>query len=230
MPAQRKNTFRTGCRFLLLTYAQVKEDFDFNHIVYKAREHHAKYHISREAHKDGGTHYHALFEFTKRFQTRNVNLFDITGHHPNWTTIRYTPHKAYEYVEKDGDVVASNLDKPSPDVLKEAAPRASVWETIASAKTPEEFHASCMALDPRSYINNYSNILKYANTAYHEEIDLSEATHPQFILADDVPEKLKAWVDGFKAGQEAAADENGDTKAFTIKERFAIHTMIYLNI
>jgi hypothetical protein len=99
--------------YLLLTYSQVGDDFDYNKLKRIVDNHQGKFVIAREKHKDGGTHYHAFLAFTaKRFQTRNHTLFDIP-YHPDWLPVRTSPWKAYDYTTKDGDIVFTNLDRPA---------------------------------------------------------------------------------------------------------------------
>ena len=231
MPAEsRKNTWRWSGKYLLLTYAQTPEDFDENNIMYLARSKKASYHISREKHQDGGTHYHALFCFPTRFQTRNTKQFDVSGHHPNWTSIRYSPGKAYDYVEKDGDIVASNMERPKSDTLSKENANSVVYETIASSKTKDEFMEAMLQHAPRDLITAFGNVMKYVESAYSSEKVEQELIHPKFTLSDNVPEALKSWVSGFCAGQAAAADKDGDTNLLTVKERLALHATICLNI
>ena len=221
---------RYSVKYLMLTYSQVKDDFDPKLIVAKARAHKAKYHISRELHQDGGVHYHALFMFDKRFQSRNTKAFNIGIYHPHWLLVRAHPWKSWDYVGKDGDIIETNMERPDESVLKNPAANQLAWATILGTKTKEEFWETAKALQPKAVITQYPALLKYSNDAFNEDIDVTTAEHPGFLMSDQTPAELKAWVDGFKAGQAAAADENGDTRSFTVRERLAIHAMIYLNI
>lgn len=229
MPKEsRNNAERWGGKYILLTYAQAPDHFDWNHIASTALAEKATVRIGRETHQDGGTHYHAFFQFNKRFQTRNSRHFDIQGCHPNITIVRYHPHKAWDYVGKEGDVVHETCQRPSETAANKAAPNKWVWDTIASADTLDDFKDRFLSLAPKEYITAFGNVMNYANATFGDN-GPPDYVSPQFMMSESVPKELQIWTDGFKAGLTANADDAGDDRKFTCKERLAIHSMVYLN-
>ena len=57
--------------------------------------------VCREAHADGGTHYHSVAIFERKVQSRNSGLFDVNGFHPNIQPIKHLG-KSISYVCKAG--------------------------------------------------------------------------------------------------------------------------------
>jgi len=89
----------------------------------------------REAHADGGVHFHALGEWPNKFRTRNERFFDIGERHPNISTVRNI-NDVYNYVVKDGDFQGDNFsvdgDGKYRDLLATANP-GEFW-TLARTK------------------------------------------------------------------------------------------------
>lgn len=74
--------FRFCAKYGLLTYPQCG-DLDPWKIVAMLGDLGAECIIGRESHVDGGLHLHAFFLFERKFESRNVRIFDVDGHHPN---------------------------------------------------------------------------------------------------------------------------------------------------
>ena len=102
-------TFRFAAKHGLLTYPQC-EGLDPWRIVEMLAGHGAECIIGRESHRDGGLHYHAFFLFERKFESRNVRIFDVDGFHPNVVRGYSQPEKGCAYAIKEGDVVAGGLD------------------------------------------------------------------------------------------------------------------------
>lgn len=58
--------------------------------------------VSRELHKDGTPHAHALLSFSKPFRTRSENAFNFQNYHPNMQSAK-SKLATRRYVQKDGD-------------------------------------------------------------------------------------------------------------------------------
>ena len=101
-------TFRFAARYGLLTYAQSGELDPFR-VVNHLADLGAECIIGREDHADGGVHLHAFFMFERKFESRNVRVFDVDGCHPNIVRGYGTPEKGWDYATKDGDVVGGGL-------------------------------------------------------------------------------------------------------------------------
>ena len=102
--------FRVRAKRILLTYSQVESNFDHQELVRLIGRLGARGCICRELHRNGGVHYHALLVFDSAYHTRDAHRFDVGGTHPNIQPIRWTPRRAYEYVQKDGDIIYNNLE------------------------------------------------------------------------------------------------------------------------
>lgn len=101
-------SFRFNARYVLLTYPQ-SGDLDGFAVSDHLSELGAECIVARENHTDSGVHLHAFVDFGKRFQSRNVRIFDVLGRHPNVSVSKGSPEKGYDYAIKDGDVVAGGL-------------------------------------------------------------------------------------------------------------------------
>lgn len=60
--------------------------------------------VAKELHEDGGTHYHAVISYRRRYHCRNERFFDYFGCHPNIQAAR-SFDAVRKYIEKDGDYV-----------------------------------------------------------------------------------------------------------------------------
>lgn len=101
--------FRLQAKKVFLTYPQannieLKELFDF--LKSKGTD---KLVVSEEEHEDGGRHFHALVEFTRKVNTRKVDYFDFNGNHPNIVKPN-SPKGTFDYVTKDGNYINDGWD------------------------------------------------------------------------------------------------------------------------
>jgi len=128
-------TFRFQAKYGLLTYAQSD-----GLCPWKVNDHLSKLGaeciIGLENHADGGTHLHAFFMFSRKFQSRNPRIFDVEGHHPNILRGSKTPGQMYDYAVKDGDVVAGGLERPGDEQV--AANSDVFWQAVFDAETRDE--------------------------------------------------------------------------------------------
>ena len=146
--------------------------------------------VGRESHVDGGVHLHAFFLFERKFESRNVRIFDVDGHHPNVVRGYSAPEKGWNYATKDGDVVAGGLECP---VRKEVSRDGGVWAEIILSETREEFFEACKVLAPRALLCSFTSLRTYADWRYRPEPVQYE--HPSGLSFDTTayPE-LDAWV------------------------------------
>ena len=146
--------------------------------------------VGRESHVDGGLHLHAFFLFERKFESRNVRIFDVDGHHPNVVRGYSSPDKGWNYATKDGDVVAGGLECP---VRKTVSRDGGVWAEIILSETREEFFEACKVLAPRALLCSFTSLRTYADWRYRPEPTPYE--HPSGLSFDTAayPE-LDAWV------------------------------------
>lgn len=128
-------TFRFAAKYGLLTYAQ-SEGLDPFRVSDHLSSLGAECIVGREDHAAGGTHLHAFFMFSRKFQSRNTRIFDVDGHHPNILGGRKTPDQMFDYATKDGDIVAGGLERPSEEVRKTSGD--DFWEAVFAAETRAE--------------------------------------------------------------------------------------------
>nr|UBJ26147.1 replication-associated protein [Red panda feces-associated gemycircularvirus] len=153
-------SFDLHCRYALLTFAQ-SGDLSGETVGAFLSEMGFECVIGRENHADGGVHLHCFVDFGRKRRFRRVDVFDVQGRHPNINPIKVTPHKAFEYATKDGDIVFQSLDKP--EVRGGAGKTVAKWTTITNASNREEFWSLVHELDPKSAACNHSQLQKYCD-------------------------------------------------------------------
>lgn len=165
-------------RYALLTYSQC-DGLDPFDILIRLSELRLECLIGREAHQDGGIHYHAFVDAGERtFRSRVVGVFDVAGHHPNVQHVGRTPWLAYDYVCKEGDVVYGGATRPRQE--GDGVVRTSVnWAQIMGAETREEFFQLLLDLAPRDLGTSFTSLSKYADWRYRD--DPAPYVHPSNI-------------------------------------------------
>lgn len=162
-------------RFILLTYSQIQHDAELlaENIVGLIGELSGECIVARERHADGGLHLHVLCDFQREISTRDPRKFDVRGEHPNIAKVTVgTEDDVWDYVTKDGDVIAGGLAQPDRNERTEGGRRpwqgeySSKWAYITDAPTKEEFFNRLAAEDPRSMVCSYANITKFADWKY----------------------------------------------------------------
>ena len=73
--------FRFKRRFCILTYSQVPPDFPHERISEGIHRDGGLCTVSRELHKDGGTHYHAFVDYQRVRDWTGQSRWDVAGHH-----------------------------------------------------------------------------------------------------------------------------------------------------
>jgi len=76
-----------GVRFFL-TYPQSEFDFDDVYQFIDGINKVQWLRICREEHESGEPHMHCVFQFAKRFKSKNERVFDLSGRHPNILPVR----------------------------------------------------------------------------------------------------------------------------------------------
>lgn len=165
---RRKNQYLLRQKYILLTYSQVNEDeFHWENIVAIVFKHGGKCRIGRELHKDGGVHYHAFCVKDKRFITRSPQAFDVDGHHPNIEPIKRTPHRAWAYVSKDGEVVHDDIPEPPAGRSKLRNKQDEVYHlALQRSHTAGQFINTIIEGDTRRAVGAFGNIYSFANWRY----------------------------------------------------------------
>lgn len=164
-------TFRFAAKYGLLTYPALGTDMDaVERLAHRIVEHlgdlGAECIIGRESHVDGGLHLHAFFMFGRKFESRNVRVFDVDGKHPNVVRGYSNAEGGCTYAIKEGDIVAGGLD---PGQLgKPVDGHGGVWNEIILSETRDQFFEACARLAPRALCTSFTSLRCYADWRYRD--------------------------------------------------------------
>lgn len=129
--------------------------------------------VGHELHQDGGDHLHAFLKFPEPFRTKNQNVFDYMGHHPNIKGCRH-PAAAYEYTKKEGDFCETG---------EFSFEKKRKWADIFECTNKEEAHGLIKEIAPRDYVLQNERIHGFINkqfetlkTEYIPEYDMTTYT------------------------------------------------------
>lgn len=192
-PSSRSTDRRYSARYLILIYRETRPHFDPLEIQRLVAREQGKCTIVRQA----DSNYLAFVDFAgKRFQTRNLGLFDIQGYRPKWIHVTSSPWRNLEKMMAQGHVLWNGI---SPRPQKQPSPRkrgpgkepasSSSWELVGSATS----EASLQEL-------------------LQKEMDSEQSRAPEIQL-DCVPlvggetemaRNVQYWQDGYRAGYKAA--------------------------
>jgi len=188
-------------RYVLCTYAQSGPDFDYWAVLDLFAQLGAECIISRESHADGGIHYHVFADFGRLFSSRKTDIFDVGGRHPNILAIRRTPGTAFDYVCKDGDIVAGGLGRPGGDSDWDPD---SFWDSAAHCESAEEFLHFCDQLAPRDFIRGFTQFKAYASWKWDTAISYYQ---PEGVEYDtSAAPGLDEWVAQSRIGSGASRE------------------------
>uniref|UniRef100_A0A8E7G1Z2 Replication-associated protein n=1 Tax=Nandayus nenday Genomoviridae sp. TaxID=2814968 RepID=A0A8E7G1Z2_9VIRU len=190
-------TFRFAAKHGLLTYSALGSDMDaVEGLAHRIVEHlgvlGAECIIGRENHLDGGLHLHAFFMFERKFESRNVRIFDVDGKHPNIVRGYSNADAGCAYACKEGDIVGGGLD---PGSLRAPVDRhGGVWNEIILSETREEFFDACRRLAPRALLCSFTSLKCYADWKYR---DIPEPYRSPVDLEfqPEVVGGLREWVE-----------------------------------
>lgn len=188
--------FRFAAKYGLLTYSALGNDADGvaslgEKIVIMLGDLGAECIVGRESHLDGGLHLHAFFMFGRKFESRNVRIFDVDGHHPNIVRGYKDAKAGCAYAIKEGDVVGGGLD---PDSFgTEVDSTGGVWATILLAETRDEFFEACARLAPRALLCSFTSLSCYADWKYRPVVEPYRSPEGLQFDTSGVPE-LAEWV------------------------------------
>lgn len=189
-------------RYVLLTYSQAGEGFDYWAVLDLFAQLRAECIIGRELHADEGVHYHVFVDFGRLFSSRKTDIFDVGGRHPNILPIGKTPAKAYDYACKDGDVVAGGLERPGRDTDIDPD---NFWAAATSCQSSEEFLHFCDQLAPRDFIRGFTQFRAYAGWKWDSgELPYDQPSNVTFdtSAADGLDEWLAQSAIGSGASRE----------------------------
>lgn len=113
----KPKAFRLSAKRLFLTYSQVPSEATKEELLVELQQNISfdHYVISKEPHKDGGAHFHAILQARTKFNIRQAQTLDVKlglnkdNFHGNYQKVR-NYGQAIEYVCKDGDYITSVTD------------------------------------------------------------------------------------------------------------------------
>lgn len=185
---------RYSARYLVLVYSQTSERFDPLEIERLVSQEEGQCAIIRRSQNDGSSSYLSFVHFSgKRFQTRNLGLFDIQGHHPRWVHVRSAPWRTFDTMAASGEVVWNGLsrDKETQGQNRESwSPSSSsisaTWEYLGSSTNETDILDLCQ---------------KYIGAQDSKASISTEVLQPTDLLeTNDASHKTDSWRDGYRAG------------------------------
>jgi hypothetical protein len=189
---------RYSARYLILIYSQTTARFDPLEIQRIVSTQEAQCTIVRQAFES--THnYFAFVDFAgKRFQTRNLRLFDIQGYHPKWLHLTSSPWHSLDQMMKRGDVVwkgvsiprDSNAPREMASRSKKVSSSATKWEFQGSSSNESSFFDLCKVRMGHDIFDKFTKMM--------------EQPVPSDEIESDISRNVRYWQDGYRAGYEAA--------------------------
>lgn len=149
--------FRINAKNFFLTYPQSNELSNEKIRDFFTTKGAISYTISREQHRDGNYHHHALIEFGQPFSSRDERIFDIEGFHPNIQTAR-NMRNVRDYVKKAGNYISSQQDDT----------RTGKYEKLLGSTSREEFWGLAKREFARDVVLNYERLEYTAEKLFGE--------------------------------------------------------------
>ncbi|KAL2830857.1 hypothetical protein BDW59DRAFT_158293 [Aspergillus cavernicola] len=210
---------RYSARYLVLIYRETRAHFDPLEIQRLVAREQAKCTIVRRARGDDTavSSYSAFVDFSgKRFQTRNLALFDVQGYRPKWIHVTSSPWRTLDEMIAQGDVVVWNGivrpstkhtggRKPAPATSsKMDSSSSSPWELVGSATSEASF---------RELLRK--ELSAEAGSEPPEEqpsFDRVEDCSTIVVAGEtEMARNVQYWQDGYRAGYKAASSAQGPT-------------------
>lgn len=209
---KRQNQHRFRCKRYIITWSQV----DVENTHHSAWVHHLKdnlkmkIRLTQETHKNGGIHYHAYAEFPDNRNIRNMEIFNVENHHPNFKPVNRTPHRVWSYIAKNigkGDHTGRMLhdDWPEPPQGRRKAKlekRSDVQATYAKALRADSKKEALKIIKderPGDYWTRCQAIQYAADKEFGTDIDTTyggPSLEELGVRWDHYPE-LERWVGSY---------------------------------
>ena len=198
-PRQSLNNNRYSARYLILVYSKTPERFDPLEIQRLVSQEKGQCTIVRRLQADDTLSYLAFIDFAgKRFQTRNLGLFDIQGNHPKWLHVRSSPWKTLDNMAASGEVVWSGISRDR----KTAAQDERTW--------PASKGVSPMQWEYLGSSSNEGDILelckKYTTSHNPNASAVTDLLHPSCSDHHEKTDKIdmsrliEFWKEGYRSG------------------------------
>ncbi|KAN0085235.1 hypothetical protein V8E54_001702 [Elaphomyces granulatus] len=192
-PKRQRSQFRIRAQRFLLTYSQVHQDFDRDGLGPFLKDIFGDLEcitIAVEEHPTtGGYHLHVYVDKGSTFVINSADLLDFCDVHPNIKPVRTTPHKARDYVLKDGYII---FDEGSPPETPSKLSADDKWSTILEAITKEDFLKAAVDIAPRDSILHFSSLMTFAEWRYRDTP--GEFTTPEYDCHCEEYPILTEWI------------------------------------
>lgn len=189
IPVKEKSNFRLQSKRFFLTYPQVNPNSTKEQLlayltdVFNTIHNPIKFYcIGKEAHKDGGIHYHIVIELTKGPYIRQVRFFDWENHHPNISAPIRNLYNTIQYCKKDGD-----YDSTFPSINSNKEDK---WEIVVQAETPSQFWQILKENFPKDFVKDNEK-LEYFCNKYLKPAPTQFRS--QFTVFPYLPEPIINW-------------------------------------
>ncbi|KAF2115470.1 hypothetical protein BDV96DRAFT_632070 [Lophiotrema nucula] len=196
------NNNRYSARYLILEYNRTSDRFDPLEIQRLVSREQAQCTIVRQSLNDDTSHYLAFVDFAgKRFQTRNLSLFDIQGHHPRWVHVSSSPWHQLEDMKQRGDVVWNGISiartrnaPPSASEAPQTSKKTSFhtlpeWELVGSSSNEKAFLDLCRSHMPRKSFD-----------IAEKQLRMDPPVQTRGSGPTEISRNVEYWQDGYRAG------------------------------
>lgn len=177
-----KTEFRLRARYMLLTYSQIPEFFNWGEVKDEIKALGGECVICLEEHRlTGGQHIHVFASHEERFQFRRPNTLDVQGIHPNIKPITATPNKAWEYVRKEGRILYDGIpDPPKVRNLKRKGEDINeVYRHVLEGDSRNEKLKRLKEARPSDYFRSFNNVFKCIEYENPRERDIEQYENPE---------------------------------------------------
>ena len=186
--------FRIRAQRFFLTYSQIPQNFDQsglqNFLKEKCPNATCICAALEEHPTTGGHHIHVYLDTDETFIVNDPRFFDFSDVHPNIKGIRVTPHKAYEYTRKQGNIIWEEGIAPEAPAAKKT--HDEKWHIIMEAGNKEEFLKAAERLAPRDTVLHFHSLQSYADWKYRDNPD--EYVSPKTDFNPQKWNTLADWV------------------------------------
>ena len=181
-----------------LTYSQVINPDVNEHTLttfFHGKNHFDWSEVNHELHDDGGSHFHAVVAFTRRFRGL-LSAFDYLGVHPNIKSVksgRRDLQRCRHYIRKDGveRLVAGGTPPELGDPDDTKATERERWSDALTCANQSDFMEYIKSAFPKEYILKYHDIDAFSRHHFNQPSEYE----PQFPRDSfTVPAEADEWV------------------------------------
>lgn len=139
------------------------------------------YFLAEETHEDGGKHFHAYLKYHVAVNSKTSRLFDIAGHHPNWTGIKQRAGGVagwIRYLMKEDSSPLTSYSEEDLKAIEENKPgkrdREAAFAKALTFATADLAFAHVLGAFPCHVVTNSDRIHKGFEDAFERKSDRQE--------------------------------------------------------